>query len=155
MGLQRLSHLRRTYREGLLNDVVPFWSKNAVDSEFGGFLTCLDRQGRVIDTDKAIWLQGRMSWLYATLYSEVEPQQDWMLQARSGANFLREHGFDHDGRMFFHVTREGRPIRKRRYFFSECFTVMAYAALARADHDSDWAVRAREQGCLSHTISAK
>jgi N-acylglucosamine 2-epimerase len=144
MSLERLSRLRCIYRDGLLNDVVPFWTKNAIDSEFGGFLTCLDRQGRVIDTDKGIWLQGRMSWLYATLYSEVEPRQEWLLHAQSGANFLREHGFDQDGRMFFHVTREGRPIRKRRYFFSECFTVMAYAALARAENDSAWAARARE-----------
>jgi len=74
MSPERLSSLRQTCRDGLLNDVVPFGTRSAVDSEFGGFLTCLDRQGRVIDTDKAIGLQGRMSWLYATLYSEVEPR---------------------------------------------------------------------------------
>ena len=34
------------------------------------------------------------------------------------------HGFDPaDGRMWFHVTREGLPLRKRRYAFSEGDTV--------------------------------
>ena len=29
--------------------------------------------------------------------------------------------------MFFTVTRDGRPIRKRRYFFSESFLVVGFA----------------------------
>ena len=34
--------------------------------------------------------------------------------------------------MFFQVTREGRPLRKRRYAYSESFAAIAYAAHARA-----------------------
>ena len=38
--------------------------------------------------------------------------------------------------MFFLVTREGRPLRKRRYIFSETFTIAALAAYGRAAGDA-------------------
>ena len=52
-----------------------------------------------------------------------------------GLEFLTDHCFDSDGRMFFHVTREGQPIRKRRYAYSESFAAIAHAAHARATGD--------------------
>jgi N-acylglucosamine 2-epimerase len=46
--------------------------------------------------------------------------------------------------MFFHVARDGQPIRKRRYFFSETFAVIAMAAYAKATGDERIAGKARE-----------
>ena len=51
--------LKQQYRNELLQNVVPFWEAHSPDHEFGGFFTCLDREGKVFDTDKFIWLQGR------------------------------------------------------------------------------------------------
>jgi N-acylglucosamine 2-epimerase len=123
------------YRDGLLGDTLPFWIDHCVDREYGGFMFCLDRDGTVVDTDKGMWTQGRFTWLLATLYSEVEPRAEWLELARHGIDFIRRFGFDDDGRMFFHVTRDGRPVRKRRYLFTETFAVAALAAYARATGD--------------------
>ncbi|MGQ9787095.1 MAG: AGE family epimerase/isomerase [Anaerolineae bacterium] len=128
--------LIRIYRDGLLHDTLPFWINHCVDREYGGFMFCLDRDGTVIDTDKGIWTQGRFTWLLATLYAEVEPRPEWLELAKHGLDFLRRYGFDTDGRMFFQVTRDGRPVRKRRYIFSESFAVSALAAYARAANDN-------------------
>ena len=38
--------------------------------------------------------------------------------------------------MYFSVTRDGRPLRMRRYVFSESFAAISYAACARASGDS-------------------
>ena len=38
------------YRDGLLDDCVPFWLRHGLDREHGGVMTCLDREGRVLDT---------------------------------------------------------------------------------------------------------
>ena len=133
---------RETYRSGLLEDVVPFWLRNAIDREHGGFLHCLDRDGSTISTDKSVWIQGRFTWLLATLATTVEARDEWLEGARHGLEFLERHGFDDDGRMFFTLTQDGRPLRKRRYLFSECFTVMARAAYARATGDEAVAQRA-------------
>ena len=51
--------LEKQYRDELLQNVIPFWLEKSQDKEYGGYFTCLDRQGNVFDTDKFIWLQGR------------------------------------------------------------------------------------------------
>ncbi len=132
---ERLAELTAVYRDGLLNDVVPFWFPRVVDEEHGGFLFARDRDGSLLDSDKNIWQQGRAAWLLATLYSEVEPRPEWLAWARHGIDFLHRYGFDDDGRMFFMVTRDGRPLRKRRYIFSESFAIVALAAYAKAAGD--------------------
>ena len=116
----RLEDLRTTYRDGLLLDTVPFWTKHAPDREHGGFLTSLDRDGTVIDTDKGMWQQARFSWLLSTLYDDVEPRDEWLDLARHGIAFIRSFGFDCDGRMFFSATREGSPCASDATYSPRC-----------------------------------
>lgn len=116
-----LRQAKETYSSGLLGDVLPFWIEHGVDHEHGGVITSLDRDGTTLDTDKAIWPQGRFAWLLATLYNTVEKREEWLSLARQTLSFIRRHGFDADGRMFFLVTRDGRPLRKRRYMYAEAF----------------------------------
>lgn len=102
-----------------------------------------DQDGSLLDDDKSVWIQGRFAWLLATLYNTVEQKPEWLDGAKAGVDFLRRYCFDTDGRMFFHVTRDGKPIRKRRYFFSETFAVIAFAAYAKASGDQEIAEEAR------------
>lgn len=143
-SVQGRRKLAAVYRDGLLTDTVPFWFPRSIDAKHGGFLHCFDHTGALVDTDKSIWVQGRMSWMLATLFNTVEKRPEWLVWAKSGLDFLNRHGFDADGRMFFHVTREGRPIRKRRYAYSESFAAIANAAYARATGDGAAAARAHE-----------
>jgi len=147
--------LKDFYSNQLLNNTVPFWFPRSFDQEFGGFLLMRDADGSLIDDDKAVWIQGRATWLLSTLYNTVEPKQEWLDGARLGYEFLNKYCFDSDGQMFFHVTRDGRPIRKRRYFFSETFYVIAAAAYAKASGDEDAARRAREVfgRCISYATT--
>lgn len=144
---ERLSY-RNLYETGLLEDVVPFWMKHGVDRQYGGVLTCLDRTGKVIDTDKAVWQQGRFAWLLGELanaYPDHDPaeREQWLEVAERVLGFLERHGTDHgDGHMWFHLTQEGRPIRKRRYAFSESFAAIAYAEVAKALNEPKYAERA-------------
>ena len=133
---ESIKNLKELYRDGLLNDTLPFWIKYSVDRKYGGFTICLDRDGRVIDTDKGVWSQGRFTWLMSTLYTHVEQNAEWLELAKHGIDFIRKYGFDDDGRMFFSVTQSGKPLRKRRYIFSESFTVAAFAAYAKASGDA-------------------
>lgn len=131
------------YRTQLLEDTIPFWFPRSIDAEFGGYLFMRDADGTLIDDDKAVWIQGRGAWMLATLYNTVEKKQAWLDGAKAGIDFLLQHCFDTDGRMFFHVTRDGKPIRKRRYFFSETFATIALAAYAKATGDESMAEKAR------------
>ena len=139
-----LVQLEEFYRKQLLNDTLPFWFPRSIDREHGGYLLMRDGDGSLIDDDKAVWIQGRAAWLLSTLYNTVEQRADWLEGAKAGIDFINKHCFDSDGRMFFHMTRDGRPIRKRRYFFSETFAVIAMAAYAKATGNERLAAAARE-----------
>jgi len=140
---EELNDLQQFYADQLLKDTIPFWFPRSFDHEHGGYLFMRDADGSLIDDDKAVWIQGRAVWTLSTLYNTVEKKQEWLDGAKLGYDFLNKHCFDTDGRMFFHVTREGQPIRKRRYFFSETFYVIACAAYARASGDEEAANNAR------------
>jgi len=147
--------LRETYRDGLLNDTLPFWLNHSIDKEHGGFITSLDRDGSIVDTDKGVWQQGRFTWLLAELYNNVEQRPEWLEMALHGIRFIDDHCFDKsDGRMWFHLTREGTPIRKRRYAFSESFAAIAYGELAKATGKSEFAEKAKAtfQQFIEHNL---
>lgn len=144
MDAERIGQLIGHYRDGLLESTVPFWMRHTIDEECGGFLNYLDRDGSVLCTDKPVWVLGRFTWLMATLYNRVERRREWLETARHGIEFLEKHCFDTDGRMFYEVTRDGRPLRKRRYLFTETFGVIAFSEYALAAGDAERLRRARD-----------
>ncbi|MDP6523995.1 MAG: AGE family epimerase/isomerase [Kiritimatiellia bacterium] len=144
MNTERIDELIATYRNGLLEDTIPFWLKHGLDREQGGIMAALGRDGSILDTDKGMWQQGRFAWTMANLYNTVEQRSEWLEAAKLTVDFILAHGYDHDGRMFFHVTREGRPIRKRRAAFSDSFAATALGACAQATGESHYADRAVE-----------
>src|SRR5690242_7200438 len=91
-----LEPLANFYKEQLLNDTIPFWFPKSIDEEFGGFLFMRDRDASLLDDDKAVWIQGRATWLLATLYNTVEKKQEWLEAAKHGVDFLLNHCFDED-----------------------------------------------------------
>ncbi len=112
-----------------LDSCVEFWLKHGMDAEHGGVYTCLDRTGKVYSTDKSVWMQGRCAWTFAHLCRHYGENPAWMAAAKSCLDFLEKHCINHDagGRMYFTVTAEGRPLRQRRYSFSEGFYAIANA----------------------------
>jgi N-acylglucosamine 2-epimerase len=144
MRTERIQELTQQYRNSLLEDVIPFWLKHAPDQLHGGFLNCLDRDGSVYNTDKAMWIQCRTVWTFSKLYNEVEQRTEWLDAARSGYEFITRHGFDQDGRMFFVVTRDGKPLRKSRHLFTETFATIACAEYSKASGDQQALRMARD-----------
>lgn len=135
---EQVASYGRFYHEELLNNVVPFWMRSdLLDSAYGGCITSVDRQGKAYNHDKSVWFQGRCLWTFSALCRRYGERPEWRKAAESARCFLKQHCIDSDGRMFFTVTREGRPLRKRRYMFSESFYVLGMAEYAAAFHDAE------------------
>ena len=145
MKLERIQELQKFYQDTLFNDVLPFWlNSDLIDKEYGGFITSVDRQGKSYNDDKSVWFQGRCLWTFSKLCNVYGVNEAWASAADSGAKFIKEHCIDEDGRMFFTVTRDGKPLRKRRYFFSESFLVVGFAEyylLRKQEEDLQLAVK--------------
>jgi len=131
--------LENIYKNYLLDKVIPFWENNSIDQQHGGYFTCLDREGKVFDTDKFIWLQGRQVWTFAMLYNKVEQRQSWLDIAKHGADFLIKHGRASDGTWYFSLTQEGKPLIAPYNIFSDCFATQAMAQMAFATGEEHYA----------------
>ena len=133
-----------SYKNDVINNIMPFWIKNGLDRKNGGVYTCLDRDGSLMDTTKSVWFQGRFGFIAAYAYNNIEKNPEWLAASKSCIDFIEAHCFDTDGHMFFEVTAEGAPLRKRRYVFSEGFAAIAMAEYALATGEKKYAERALE-----------
>ena len=131
--------LAQQYKSELLDRVMPFWMEKSIDTEFGGYFTCLERDGEVFDTDKFIWLQGREVWMLATLYNKVEKRQEWLDAAIQGAEFLKRYGHDGNLNWYFALDREGHPLVEPYNIFSYTFAVIAFGQLSIATGNAEYA----------------
>ncbi len=138
------SAMAARYRAELLDNVLPFWLEKSQDREYGGYFTCLGRDGSVFDTDKFVWLQGREVWMFSMLYNKFRKDAAWLDCARHGAEFLRDHGWTGDYDFYFSLTREGKPIIQPYNIFSNTFACMAFAQYAEASGSDEFAFLARK-----------
>ena len=122
----------QSYRDWVRNELdvcANFWLKNGIDREHGGVYTCLDRKGEIYSTDKSVWMQGRCGWIFAFLCHTYGVKEEWLEASKSCLDFMEKCCINREAgnRMYFTVTEDGKPLRQRRYYFSEAFYALANA----------------------------
>ena len=144
MDRKRLQETREWVRKELASS-AEFWLKYGMDKEHGGVYTCIDRPGRLFSTDKSVWMQGRCGWTYAYLCTVYGTRPEWLEASKSCLDFMEKHCINReaDGRMYFTVTGDGKPLRQRRYCFSEGFYALANAEYYAVTGDRECLERAR------------
>lgn len=145
-----MENYKKLYRDELLNSCIPFWVNNCVDKEYGGYFTCLDKDGSVYDTTKFMWMQWRIVWMFSEFYNKIEKNPKWLEIAKNGYDFLTKYGKDENGWYYFELNRKGEPAKAPSNAFSDCFAVMGCAAYYKATGDpaaKAEALRAFKQYC--------
>ena len=137
---ERLRQLRTQYHDALFADVVPWWEKHSLDREHGGYFSLLERDGRTFGGDKYMWMNGRELWMFSHLHNHHRPDPAWLDAARLGKDFILAHAFQPDGKMYFRLGREGRPMSKVLSLFTEMFAAIGFAEYSKAAaDDAAWA----------------
>ena len=128
MDLIKLKEAQAWVKQELIAS-ANFWLKYGMDHEHGGVYTCIDRTGRLFSTDKSVWMQGRCGWTYAYLCYVYGKRDEWMEASKSCLDFMEKYCINREAgdRMYFTVTADGKPLRQRRYCFSEGFYALANA----------------------------
>jgi N-acylglucosamine 2-epimerase len=105
------------YREELFGNILPFWMKNGIDQESGGFFTCFSNDGaRLLHKHKFTWSQGRFIWMLSRLYDVYksrlpkDPVDRYLSVAKDGVDFLIKHARLPDGACAFILSEKGAPI---------------------------------------------
>ena len=119
-----ITELKNLYLKELNESVMPFWLKNGIDYENGGYYTCLDRRGEIYNTEKSVWFQGRMLYILSKLLNTYGKNEEIERAANCGFEFIKKCILP-SGRMPFLVTEDARPITVRRYYFSETFAAIS------------------------------
>ncbi|MFK8185738.1 MAG: AGE family epimerase/isomerase [Phormidesmis sp.] len=150
------------YKNTLLENVLPFWQAHSMDAEYGGYFTCVARDGSVYDTDKFIWLQNRQVWMFSMLCNQLEnvdlaQRQQWLAVAKGGADFLAKHGRDDEGNWYFSLNQAGQPLVQPYNIFSDCFAAMAFSqyGLAAGDEAAQAIARQAYQNVLRRQENPK
>ncbi len=135
----------RDWVQSELKTCANFWLEKGMDRVNGGVYTCLDRKGEIYSTDKSVWMQGRCGWTFSYLCHVYGVRPEWLEAAKSCIDFLEDHCINREagGRMYFTVTAEGKPLRQRRYCFSEGFYVLANAEYYGVTGEREHLERAR------------
>lgn len=129
-----------------LEKCIAFWLKNGIDKVNGGVYTCLDREGKIFSTDKSVWMQGRCGWIFAYLCHVYGVRDEWLQASKSCLDFMEKYCINREAgdRMYFTVTADGKPLRQRRYCFSEAFYCIANAEYYGVTGDEECLERAKK-----------
>ena len=117
---EELGTLKEFYSKHLFRQILPFWLKNGIDRENGGFFTCFNNRGdRLISRNKYVWSQGRFLWLLSHLllqyqqykkYFDADTWKTIKQDAARGAEFLCKHAILSDGTCVWLLDEKGTPI---------------------------------------------
>lgn len=126
---QLVTHLE----QGLL----PFWLKNGIDREFGGYLTCFDADGQPSsDTDKYIVTQTRMIWGLAAFARQYPARPELTALARQGVDFFIDHFWDTtNGGWYWKTARDGTLIDAGKVVYGQSFAIYCLAEYTLATGD--------------------
>lgn len=130
-----LARIRANCVDELYGRIAPFWAEHSVDRAYGGFITCLERDGRPYDTFKQMWMQWRSVWMFARLSQGRHGERGYLPLAEQGFDFLFSHGRKPDGGYWYMLNRQGDPIDDSdggQEVFTESFAAIGCAELYRA-----------------------
>jgi len=142
--IAKLMSLRDFLCAHLLESIVPFWIRHAVDED-GGLNTCLRDDGTVISRDKYLWSQWRAVWVFSKLYNRIEQRAAWLELAEHIERFAAAHGWDEDfGGWRLALAHDGRELRGCESIYVDAFAIYGLTELARATGRREVLDRARE-----------
>ena len=135
------SRLRTRLTEELTKSIIPFWEQHSIDKDYGGFFSCLNRDGSIYDTYKQMWMQWREIYMFAALFNSEFRDNRFLKYAQDGADFLFRYGKKADGSYHYLLSRDGKAISDSEggsEIFSESFAALACAELYAATHNKTY-----------------
>ncbi|MDO5553836.1 MAG: AGE family epimerase/isomerase [Planctomycetia bacterium] len=134
-----------------LDRELSLWFPRAVDRQYGGFHSVLNRDWSVQEyPHKGIIPQSRMVYITSEIAMRLPQYKDeYKEYAVQGGKFLRESMWDRQyGGFFWEVTVSGEPaaedISEMKHAMGQAFAIFAMANLYRATRDESWLATARQ-----------
>ena len=113
--------------------ILPFWLKNSIDEEYGGFRGQIGNDLTIdAHAGKGVILNARILWTFAKAYS-VYREPTYLAAARRAYDYICGHFWDDEfGGVYWMVDYLGQPMDTRKRIYGQAFTVYAMAEYAHA-----------------------
>jgi len=110
----------------LYNELIPFWDKNAVDKQYGGYQTNFDANGKPVDMpEKYLNTQCRMIWWFSQL-NKIAPSEASKSKAKQGVDFLIKYLWDGKNEGWrWKVKKDGSPLDDGKVVYGQSFAIYA------------------------------
>lgn len=124
------------WRNHVLEDLAPLWYSHVIDAEFGAFYTNLGRDWQ----PRPPWVKipamiSRQVYSFSAAYM-LSGDDRYLTAARSGADYLMDHGWDHEyGGWFGQLARDGTPTDTSKAVPHQLYTNVGLALYYFASGD--------------------
>ena len=134
---KNLENALRQITTHLETGIIPFWLNNGVDKDYGGYLTCFDKNGKPAgDTDKYIVTQTRMIWGMSAFCRRYPKNVALAEAARQGVVFFINHFWDSvHGGWFWKTARDGAVIDHGKVVYGQSFAIYVLSEYTLATGD--------------------
>jgi mannose 2-epimerase len=124
------------FLEHLTTHLLPFWSAHGLDTEWGGYITHLNRQGQVYDDSaKYAAMQARLIYAFSAGHA-LQPEGGYLLLARHGVDFLTQFFWDAQyGGWYKSVQRNGQVISDVKHLFDQSYVLIGLTEYYRVTSD--------------------
>lgn len=144
IGKWSLDELLALYRKQLQEDTIGFWEGYGIDHEHGGYLRPDKRTKTYPTTDKDLYSQGRLLWLFSYLYNHFGREAKHLEAARQGKQALLEHCRVEGGHWGTLYTRDWKLKQGFYDIYADIYMVLGLQEYFRATGDEEAKTLARE-----------
>lgn len=124
------------FREQIFEGILPFWIQHSIDTELGGYITHLRRDGSRYDTIKTTAMQSRMMYAFAAAY-RLSGERNYLELARHGLQFMTDGLWDSAyGGWPDSTNRHGAPLDAEKRTFTESYAIIGLAEYYAATKDT-------------------
>jgi cellobiose epimerase len=127
-----LSRYRNEVLTELSKDILPFWLKNVIHFESGGFHGEVDGRGVPRpEADKGAILASRILWTFSRAYPRTK-NPDHLRAAELMFRYILNHFLDREsGGVFWMLDAHGRPLDSTKKFYAQAFAIYAFSEYFR------------------------
>lgn len=130
-----------TYKQEIqesLHDILQFWIKNTLDSEFGGFIGKMDFEGNIHPNhEKGGVLNARMLWTFSAAYNFTNNKK-YLHIAKLAYQYIQKYFRDTENcGVYWSVDFRANPLNTRKQIYSQAFTIYGLAEYYKASQNKE------------------
>lgn len=124
-----------TLFDSRLRQIMEIWSEQFTDTEFGGYLTCRNRDFSLYATDKGAWGQARQIFTYSMMAEyDTANRERWLALAKIGIDFVLGKMMN-NLRVNYLTDRQGNVLEGSTSIFSDAFMLLGLSKYMAVSED--------------------